>query len=110
MKPVWNEQVCSEQKDETVTFSTVGIIPPPGVTVNADLSLTIAPTKADWLQITTFDVIHSITVFSTALGLEEILTITQTVNYQDECGLHGISKIDPIGVLDMSRSQLAVEE
>ena len=59
-----------------ITFNPGNNIPPPGVTLNADLSLTLAPTKADMQQVSTFVVTYTITLFLTEKDLEETVSIT----------------------------------
>ena len=61
-KPVWNEQICLEKVSENITFSPGGVLAPPGVTINADFSLSIAPSIANVHSIASFTITYNIEV------------------------------------------------
>ena len=55
------------------------------MTLNSDLSLTVAPTKADMLARSAFSMIYSTEVYWTEKNLSQSLSKSYDITYVDEC-------------------------
>ena len=105
-KPVFNELICEEHKDEKIIFTPGGEAPPNGVILNPDFSMIFAPSKLDMAALSSFNVTYSLTNFYSEKNLVETFNTTIEVTYGDLCSNETFSAIEVTPIEDMEISVL----